>query len=141
MMKTGLIAKVVTGKEEEIMKIGEIIKVKDCNAIPQVVGEQAEIVNLQTEEFEKYTVYPVWARITTGVRKGKVYGFHYDEVELLPKALPEEKIRVKVAEQLAEILGRITPAEIGGEEKALGTGVAVKIEYCNAIPHLVGEQA
>ena len=49
MMKTGLIAKVVTGKEEGIMKIGEIIKVKGCGAIPQVVGELAEIVDLQTQ--------------------------------------------------------------------------------------------
>ncbi len=40
-MKTGVIAKVVTGKEGGTMKIGEIIKVKDCSAIPGVVGEQA----------------------------------------------------------------------------------------------------
>lgn len=140
-MKTGLIAKAMTGKEEGIMKIGEIIKIKDCSAIRQVVGEQAKIVNLQTQEFEEYTAYPVWARITTGERKGKIYGFHYDEVEMLPKALPEETIRVKVTEQLAEILGGITPTETGREGKTLGTGVVVKIKDCNAIPHLVGEQA
>lgn len=40
-MKTGVIAKVVTGKEGGTMKIGEIIKVKDCSAMPQVVSEQA----------------------------------------------------------------------------------------------------
>jgi len=141
MMKTGVIAKVVTGKEEGIMKIGEIIKVKDCGAIPGVVGEQAEIVNPQTQKFEEYTAYPVWARITTGERKGKVYGFHYDEVEMLPKALPEETTRAKVAEQLAEILGGVSLVEAGGEEKAMGTGVVVKIEYCSAIPQVVGEQA
>ncbi len=38
-MKTGVIAKVVTGKEGGTMKIGEIIKVKDYSAIPGVVGE------------------------------------------------------------------------------------------------------
>ena len=76
MMKTGVTAKVVTGKEGGTMKIGEIIKVKACGAIPQVVGELAEIVNLQTQEiveqFKGYTTYPVWARITTGEHKGKV---------------------------------------------------------------------
>ncbi|MCK4697951.1 MAG: hypothetical protein KAT53_06585, partial [Dehalococcoidia bacterium] len=138
-MKTGGIAKVVTGKEGGTMKIGEIIKVKGCSAIPVVVGEQAEIVNLQTQEFEEYTVYPVWAKITTGERKGNVYGFHYDEVEMLPKALPEETTRVKVAEQLAEILGGIAPTETGREEKALRMGVVVKIEDCSAIPQVVGE--
>ena len=138
-MKTGVIAKVVTGKEGGTMKIGEIIRVKDYSAIPGVVGEQAEIINLQTQEFEEYTVYPVWARITTGERKGRVYGFHYDEVEMLPKALPEETTRAKVAEQLEEILGGVSQVETGREEKALRMGVVVKIEDCSAIPQVVGE--
>ena len=140
-MKAGVIAKVVTGKEGGTMKIGEIIKVKDCSAIPGVVGEQAEIVNLQTQEFEEYTVYPVWARITTGERKGKVYGFHYAEVKVLPKVHPAGTTRAKVAEQLAEILGGIAPTETGREEKALRMGVVVKIEDCNATPQVVGELA
>jgi len=140
-MKAGVIAKVVTGKEGGTMKIGEIIKVKDCSAIPGVVGEQAEIVNLQTQEFEEYTVYPVWARITTGERKGKVYGFHYAEVKVLPKVHPAGTTRAKVAEQLAEILGGVSPVETGREEKALRMGVVVKIEDCNATPQVVGELA
>jgi len=119
-MKAGVIAKVVTGKEGGTMKIGEIIKVKDCSAIPGVVGEQAEIVNLQTQEFEEYTVYPVWARITTGERKGKVYGFHYDEVELLPKVHLPKATMTKLDEQLEEILSGITTIdEIAEVERAI----------------------
>ena len=41
---------------------------------PGVVGEQAEIIRLQMQEFEKYTAYPIWVKMLSGVRTGKIYG-------------------------------------------------------------------
>ena len=86
------------------MKIGAIIKIKKCETMPEVAGETAELVGMQTQEFEKYTVYPLWVKMLTGEREGKTYGFKYEEVEVLPEAYAEERTETKVVEQMEEIL-------------------------------------
>ena len=111
------------------MKIGDIIKIKKCDSLPEVVGENAEIVDMQIQEFEKYTVYPLWVKMTSGDRKGKIYGFRYDEVEILPRAYEAqiaskrgrvETVKTKVVEQVEELLRGITTVEeIAEVERAI----------------------
>jgi len=111
------------------MKIGDMVKIKKCDSIPEVVGANADIVDMQIQEFEKYTVYPLWVKVTSGERKGKIYGFGYDEVEILPKAYEAqiaskrggvETVKTKVAEQVEELLrGVTTVEEIAEVERAI----------------------
>jgi len=115
------------GLVTKAMKIGDAVRVKRCDSMPEVVGESAEIVDLQIQEFEEYTVYPVWVKVTSGERKGKICGFKYDEVEVLPKTYPTETLRVRVVEQLEEML------------KATKVGSAVKIRKCDSMPEVAGE--
>jgi len=72
------------------------------------------------QEFEKYRVYPIWAKITSGERAGKIYGFKYNEVEMLPKAheaqdISKERrkdtIKTKVIEQVEELIKGVTTVE------------------------------
>ncbi|HEY56004.1 MAG TPA: hypothetical protein G4N90_01050 [Dehalococcoidia bacterium] len=103
------------------MKIGDTVGIKNANSLPDVVGESAEIVGLRTQEFEKYTVYPVWARMTTGERKGKIYGFQYGEVELPPRRYKEVTMEPEVVKRLEEVLKGVTTIEDVAEiERAIG---------------------
>jgi len=111
------------------MKIGDTVKIKEC-PIAELVGQSAGIVEMQLQEFEKYTVYPLWVEITSGEHKGKFYGFKYDEVETLPKAYElqdtgnkkrGETMKKKVIEQVEEIVkGVTTVEEIAEIERAIG---------------------
>jgi len=121
----------IIGKEARIMKIGDMVKIKACDSIPEVVGGSAEIVDMQIQELDKYAVYPLWVKVTSGERQGKIYGFHYDEVEVLPKAqeVPEtvaakegraERLKTKVVEQVEELLkGVVTVEEIAEVERVI----------------------
>ena len=75
------------------MKIGDMVSVKkyDLNLDrfrPELMGQNAKIVDVQLQQYEKYRAYPIWARVTTGVHRGGIYGFHENEVELVMR---EEK--------------------------------------------------
>jgi len=109
----------IINKGGEKMKIGDTVKIREC-PIAELVGENAEIADMQFQEFEKYTVYPLWVEITSGEHKGKFYGFKYDEVEILPKAYEakdtsikreEETMKKKVLEQVEEIVKDVTTVE------------------------------
>ena len=65
----------------ETLRLGDIVRVKGCEARPQLVGAVGEIVQLQSQEFEKYSVRPVWVRITSGDGQGTTCGFWEHEVE------------------------------------------------------------
>lgn len=102
------------------MKIGDIVKIRECNSLPELVGENAEIVDMQIQEFEKYTVYPLWVKMTSGERTGKIYGFREGEVEILPKAgetqgtsnkRREKTMKTKVVEQVEGIMKGVTTVE------------------------------
>jgi len=110
------------------MKIGDTVKIREC-PIAELVGENAEIAEMQFQEFEKYTVYPLWVEITSGEHKGKFYGFKYDEVEILPKAYKpqgtsnkrRDEPMKKVIEQVEEIVkGVTTVEEIAEIERVIG---------------------
>lgn len=112
------------------MKLGDTIKIRTCESIPEVVGESAEVVGLQIKEYEKHRKYPIWAKILTGQRKGKVYGFHEGEVEMLrigdaaqsaSVEGPEMIVKARVLEQLERILtGVATMEEIEEIERLIG---------------------
>ena len=130
-MNVGQANQVVTAKEERAIRIGATVKIKKCTPMPEVVGEKAEIVDMQIQEFDKYAVYPVWVKMLTGERKGKVYGFQYGEVEILPKAYEaqdtsnkrrkeEKPMKIKVIEQVEEVLkGVTTVGELAEIEKII----------------------
>jgi len=111
------------------MKMGDTVRIKEC-PVAELVGENAEIVELQMQEFERYRVYPIWAEITSGEHKGKFYGFKYDEVEILPKVYEpqgtsnkrrEETMGKKVIEQVEEIVKDVTTVEeIAEIERVIG---------------------
>lgn len=67
------------------MKIGDTFKFKECDLIAELVGENAEIVDMQIQEYEKCRVYPVWTKMTCGECRGKIYSLREGETGLLPK--------------------------------------------------------
>ncbi len=66
-----------------MLKLGGICRIKDCGELPEFKGITAEVVNMQTQELEPYTQYPLWARMLSGASKGKTFGFRYHEIEEL----------------------------------------------------------
>jgi len=135
------------GKEGKAMRVGDIVRIKKCDPMPEVVGETAEIVDLQMQEFEKYRAYPVWVKMTSGERKGKVCGFHYDEVEVLPG-----KAKTAVVEQVEEILKGVSTVEdiaeiervtkdLAGGGRIMRVGDTVRIKKCDPLLEVVGETA
>ena len=111
----------------EALKVGDAVRIKKCGSMPEVIGETAEIVDLQMQEFEEYTVYPIWVKMLSGERKDKICGFQYDEVEVLTEAHPAEVLRTAVVAQLEEML------------KATKVGGVIKIRKCDSMPEVVGE--
>jgi len=131
------------------MKIGDRVKIKECDTMPEVVGEHAEILDMQIQEFEKYTVYPLWVKMLSGERKDSIYGFTYDEVEVLPEASGKDIAKTKLAEQLEEVLRGVASVEdiaeveriIKEEEKGMKIGEIVKVKNCDSMPEVAGESA
>ncbi len=120
-------------EEGKVMRVGDIVKIVNCEPMPEVVGQQAEIVDLQMQEYERYRVYPVWVKMLTGERQNKVYGFHYAEVEVV-----ESRVKTKIA---TEIEGILAKAEEIGVLVPMKVGDTVKIGRCQWKPELVGESA
>jgi ribosomal protein S17 len=120
-------------EEAKAMRVGDIVKIANCNPMPGVVGQRAEIVDLQIQEHERYRTYPVWVKILTGERQGKVYGFHYTEVEVV-----EEKTGLGITTELEAIL-----AEVGevSASSLMRIGDTVKVNKCDWKPRLVGQRA
>lgn len=94
------------------MKIGTTIRIKKCDPIPEVVGESAEIVDVQVQEPEKDAASSLWIKLTSGERKGKIYKFRYDEIEVCSDAQTMQKATVrKVVTQIEELMKSITTLE------------------------------
>jgi ribosomal protein S17 len=120
-------------EEEKAMRVGDIVKIVNCVPIKELVGQQAEIVDLQMQEYERYRTYPVWVKMLTGERQDKVYGFHYAEVEVV-----ERKVKTKIATELEEILAKAEEIRVSVPTKV---GEIIKIGRCQWKPELVGESA
>jgi len=73
------------------MEVGDTVKIwhKKCDSRPEIMGENADIVDLQMQEYEKYRQFPIWVKMTSGEHKGKIYGFREHEVEILPTRVVE----------------------------------------------------
>ena len=138
------------------MRVGEIVRIKGCEPIPEVRGQKAEIVEVQMQQEERYRQYPIWAKMITGERAGKIYGFKETEIELVHEAREAQRVAgarqvaagSTVAEQLEEILkGVATVEEITEIEKVvqeagkMSVGDTIRIKECSPIPELVGAKA
>ena len=112
------------------MRVGDAVRIRECGSMPEVVGKNGEIVDMEMQQFAKYTAYPIWVKITSGERAEKVYGFREGEVELLPVGfeVPEVgakeeagTVSTKVTEQMEEILkGVATVEELDDIERIIG---------------------
>lgn len=120
------------------MNIGDTVKIKTCDSKPELVGENAEIVEMQIQQYEKYRIYPMWAKMTSGECKDKIFGFLEHEVASLPAWNWAQEVRgritrrrekgvmkTKVLEQLEELLEGVIAEEEFAEidrviEKAKG---------------------
>jgi len=111
------------------VRVGDIVKVSACDSMPEVVGATGEIVDMEIQQVARYTVYPVWVKITSGERASKVYGFREGEVESVVAGREAQEpsltaagmtTRTRVIEQLEEILkGVVTLEEIGDMERVI----------------------
>jgi hypothetical protein len=114
---------------EYTFRLGAVVQIKKCESMPEVVGKRAEIVDMQIQEFDKYVVYPVWVKMTSGEHEGRIYGFHYEELELLPKDQPAAATPLELIEKLEDAVKRV---KIGGK---------IRVKKCDATLDLVGEHA
>lgn len=64
-----------------MVRLGDMVQVKACGAAPELVGSWGDIVQIQTQEYERYSVRPIWVELTTGPFKGKSFGFWETELE------------------------------------------------------------
>jgi hypothetical protein len=132
-------------EEVKAMRVGDIVTIVNCDPMPEVVGQRAEIVDLQTQEYERYRVYPVWVKVLTGEHRDRVYGFRYTELETAPKeaglfATVEEILKnVTSAEDITEI-ETVTEGLIN-ERRKLKAGDMITITSCGPVPDLAGERA
>jgi len=111
------------------VRVGDIVKVSACDSMPEVVGATGEIVDMEIQQVARYTVYPVWVKITSGERASKVYGFREGELESVVAGREAQEpsltaagmtTRTRVIEQLEEILkGVVTLEEIGDMERVI----------------------
>ena len=101
------------------MRVGDLVRIKKFEHAEGVVGERAEVVDMQIQEYERYRTYPIWAKVISGKYEGKVFGFREGEVEMLlgegvvevAAGRRQEVARTRVAEQLEEILKGVATAE------------------------------
>lgn len=132
-------------EEEKAMRVGDIVKIVHCDPMPEVVGQRAEIVGLQMQEYERYRVYPVWVKMLTGERQDKVYGFDYNDLEVTVK-------ETRLFATVEEILKSVTSAEdineietvtkgLTKEEREVRVSDTVTITNCVPMPDLAGERA
>jgi hypothetical protein len=132
-------ARALRAKEGEKMRVGAIARIQRCNARPEIVGERAEIVDMQIQEFDKYAVCPVWARVMSGRHSGRVYGFDYNELEVIPDT-DKGAMKARVLEELEGILDNLDK-QARASKNTFQLGAAVEIKKCESIPEVVGEQA
>lgn len=113
------------------MRFGDIVNVKTCQSMPELLGSNGEIVDMQIQQRDKYRTNSVWVKLTSGAGRGKIYGFQENELEMLapkpfektvpkPAAVNEKAVRTGVIEQVERLLkGAVTAAEIAEIEKRL----------------------
>ncbi len=119
-------------REKEIrkMKVGDVVNIKACDSMPELVGCDGQVVDLQAQPYEKYRTYSIWAKVTSGRSKGKIYGFRDGELNVVAGTAPGraatqpagvgQPVRATVIEQIDQLLsGVVTSSEINEIEKRL----------------------
>ena len=87
------------------MKIGDIVKIKECHKMPELVGREAKIIGQADPEKASYpfavelTGDPVEVETPVGTAIMKVFGFREDELEILP---PDHDIRPDIKKAFGE---------------------------------------
>ena len=85
----------ITGKEKigsetkirtETLRVGDTVCIKECEGRPELLEAQGEIVQMQTQETESYSVRPIWVRMTTGAGAGRTCGFWEKDLEVVAVA-------------------------------------------------------
>lgn len=61
------------------VKIGDTVKILECHKIPELVGQEAEVVAMVEQELSPY---PVTIKLITGEHQGQFCGFREDELEV-----------------------------------------------------------
>ena len=64
------------------MNIGDKVKILECHKVPELVGQEAEVIALVDPSLTKY---PVAVKLLTGEHAGKPCEFREDELQPLPK--------------------------------------------------------
>ena len=59
------------------MQIGNKVKISECHKFPELVGQEAEVIAMASQELSPY---PVVVKITSGEHAGKFCGFRPDEL-------------------------------------------------------------
>lgn len=77
--------RVETKIRPETLRLGDMVLIKGCEARPELVGAHGEIMQMQTQAYEEYSVRPIWVKIMTGEVRGRTCGFWESEVELLSR--------------------------------------------------------
>jgi hypothetical protein len=101
----------------ELIKTGDTVRIIKCEWKPRLVGQSAEVLDLPGPKGERYRIYPVSAKMLSGEFRGKLYGFDYDELEVIPKETkpiaPRQEIPKSAtrAEDIADIERAINEAK------------------------------
>lgn len=102
--------------------IGGMVKVRECMERPELAGAVGLVVQIQTQQYERYCARPVWVRIASGLGEGRTYGFWERELEPVAGTAPVRERTLQPAAQASVI--RI--------------GASVRILECTERPELVG---
>jgi hypothetical protein len=70
----------------ETLRLGDMVRIKECEARPELVGAKGQIVQMQTQQYEEYCIRPIWVKITTGEGQGRTCGFWERELEIVAVA-------------------------------------------------------
>ena len=63
------------------MQLGDKVKILECHKIPELVGQEAEVVAMVAAELGPY---PIKVKLLTGEHTDKLAQFREDELEVMP---------------------------------------------------------
>jgi protein-arginine kinase activator protein McsA len=78
--------KVETKIRTETLRLGDMVRIKECEARQELVGARGQIVQMQTQQYEEYCIRPIWVKITSGEGQGRTCGFWERELEIVSVA-------------------------------------------------------
>lgn len=67
---------------ESKMKVGDKVQIEECHKVPELVGQEAEVIGVVSTEVEKY---PILVKLLQGEYAGKISQFREEELKALPQ--------------------------------------------------------